>query len=171
MNLSVYSCSWFRKYFTVFKYCNLLLLVHVNSGQACPVENKHIEITVNGHTLVTEFAANLDSHMCGLAFRHILPADQGMLFAYAQDQIIGFWMKNTFITLSIAFLDVDGEILEIHNMDPDDPTHHYISRLPARYALEVNQGWFDKNGVVIGDRAEFDLDAGPEVFRYDRVGK
>jgi uncharacterized protein len=171
VNLSVFSCCWFRKFYTVFKFCNLLLLVYINSGQACPVENKHIEITVNGHALTTEFAANLDSHMCGLAFRHVLPADQGMLFAYAQDQIIGFWMKNTFIPLSIAFLDVDGEILEIHNMDPDTPTRRYISSIPARYALEVNQGWFEKNGVVTGDRAELAQVTGPEVFRYDRTGK
>jgi uncharacterized membrane protein (UPF0127 family) len=107
--------------------------------------------------------------MCGLAFRHILSADKGMLFTYAQDQIIGFWMKDTFIPLSIAFLNVNGEILEIHHMDPDHPSHRYISKLPARYALEVNQGWFEKNGVALGDRAKFYLHPGTEVFRYERV--
>ena len=171
VKLSVNTRSWFNNIFTVFKYCALLILVHINPVHACPVENKQIEITINGHTLTTEVAANLNSHMCGLAFRHVLPAGKGMLFAYAQDQIIGFWMKNTSIPLSIAFLNVNGEILEIHNMDPNHPTHRYISRLPARYALEVNQGWFDKNGVVLGDRAEFDLHSGTEVFRYKRVGK
>ena len=171
MKLSVNIRSWFKNIFTVFKYCALLLLVNIKPVYACPVENNHIEITINGHTLSTEVAADLNSHMCGLAFRHVLPAGKGMLFAYAQDQIIGYWMKNTFIPLSIAFLNVNGEILEIHNMDPNHPTHRYISSLPARYALEVNQGWFDKNGVVPGDRAEFDLHSDAEVFRYKRVTK
>lgn len=171
MKLSINTGGWFNNFLTVFKYCTLLPFVHIDLVQACPVENQYMEISVNGHALVTEVAADLDSHMCGLAFRHVLPTGQGMLFAYAQDQIIGFWMKNTFIPLSIAFLDRDGEIIEIHRMDPNDTSHRYISGSPARYALEVNQGWFDKNGIVPGDRAEFDLHTGPEIFRYDRVGK
>jgi hypothetical protein len=120
----------------------------------------------NGHTLTAEVAADRAGHMCGLAFRNGLPADRGMLFAYAQEQIIGFWMKNTFIHLTIAFLDGDGRILEIHDMDPRDPGRRYISRLPARYALEVNQGWFADNGIEVGDRIEFDLPASSEIFRY-----
>jgi hypothetical protein len=158
--------SLYKQIFTLLKYCTLLPLAHINPLYACPVENKHIEITVNGHALTAEVASNLTSHMCGLAFRHELPPDHGMLFAYAEDQILGFWMKNTFIHLSIAFLDADGKILEIHNMDPHEPTRPYISKSPARYALEVNQGWYSDNGIEPGDRAVFDLHAGPEVFRY-----
>ena len=128
--------------------------------------NKYIRITANGHALTTEVATNLDGHMCGLAFRQDLPADNGMLFVYAHDQIIGFWMKDTRIPLSIAFLDADGKVLEIHDMDPRDPTRRYISKVPAHYALEVNQGWFSRNGIEEGKKIKFDLKTDPDVFRY-----
>ena len=166
MIYSNYTRKWHKKIITVLKYCALLPLAHIGVGKACPVENEHIEITVDGHTLTAEVAANLTSQLCGLAFRHDLAPDQGMLFAYAEDQIIGFWMKNTFLPLSIAFMDANGKILEMHNMDPRDPTRRYISSSPARYALEVNQGWFKDNRIEVGDRAEFDLQSPGEVFRY-----
>lgn len=144
----------------------LLLFTYINQVQACPVENKYIEININGNALTTEVAANVTSHLCGLAFRHYLPSDHGMLFAYEHDKIIAFWMKNTIIHLSIAFLDSDGKILEIHDMDPHNPTKHYTSKFPARYGLEVNKGWFSENGIKVGDRAVFNLPADPEIFKY-----
>ena len=70
-------------------------------------------------------------------------------------------MKNTFIPLSIAFLDNAGNVLEIHDMDPAYPTRRYTSKLPARYALEVNKGWFSEKGIKVHDRVEFDLQADP----------
>lgn len=146
----------------------LFLLAHSCTGQACPVVNRYIEVTANGHTLATEVAVNDEGHMCGLAFRHELPVDHGMLFAYEEDQVIGFWMKNTFIPLSIAFLDRNGKILEMHDMNPLDPARRYISRLPARYALEVNQGWFYDNGIKVGDRVEFKSQTVSEIYRYPR---
>jgi uncharacterized membrane protein (UPF0127 family) len=153
----------FLKYLTV-----LLLLACTGQGLACPVANKYIRITASGHELNTEVATNHAGHMCGLAFRRDLPADHGMLFVYEQNQIIGFWMKDTYIHLSIAFLDADGKILEIHDMDPRYPTRRYISKLPARYALEVNQGWFSKNGIKAGNRIDLDLQNDPDIFRYSQ---
>jgi uncharacterized membrane protein (UPF0127 family) len=134
----------------------------ISSGQvqACPVANEHILITVNGHALTAELAANGASHVCGLAFRDSLPADRGMLFVYPRDQILSFWMKNTFIPLSIAFLDSAGNILEIHSMDPSNPTRRFNSKSPARYALEVNKGWFSEKKIQVYDRVEFDLPDG-----------
>ncbi len=151
------------------KYCTLLLLLAcTGQGLACPVANKHIRITVNGNALTTEVATNHAGHMCGLAFRQDLPADHGMLFVYAQSQIIGFWMKDTYVHLSIAFLDADGRVLEIHDMDPRDPARQYISKLPARYALEVNRGWFGRNGIEVGKRINLDLENDTEIFRYSQ---
>ena len=166
MKLSVITGAWFENLLSVFSYSTLLILACVNPGQACPVDNKQIEMIINGHILTAEVAENLESHMCGLAFRDDLPADHGMLFAYAKDQVIGFWMKDTFIGLSIAFLDAGGRIVELHDMKPNNSTLRYISKVPVRYALEVKQGWFNKNGIVIGDRVEFDLHAGPKIFLY-----
>jgi uncharacterized membrane protein (UPF0127 family) len=144
----------------------MLYLVTASPGQACPVVNKYLELTANGHTLNAEIAVSHAGHMCGLAFRTELAEDQGMLFAYAEDQIVGFWMKDTYIPLSIAFLDRNGRILEMHDMDPRDPARRYISRLPARYALEVNQGWFYDKGIKTGDRIEFDTQVASHLYRY-----
>lgn len=154
--------SGFRCTVTLIKYAALVLLLASNSQVfACPVANEHIRITANGHALTAEVAQNNNSHLCGLAFRHQLPTDHGMLFVYAQDRILGFWMKNTYIPLSIAFLDHDGRIFEIHDMDPREPTRRYISKTPGRYALEVNQGWFFEKGIAVGDKLEFVIQAAP----------
>ena len=160
---------WCSNVAAFIKYCTLLLLLACTSqGQACPVANKYIRITANGHALTTEVATNRAGHMCGLAFRQDLPADHGMLFVYAQNQTLGFWMKDTHIHLSIAFLDADGKVLEIHDMDPRDPARRYISKLPARYALEVNRGWFSKNGIKVGKKINFDLKTDTDIFRYSQ---
>lgn len=65
-----------------------------------------------------------------------------------------FWMKDTWVPLSIAFLDEDGNIINIEIMSPDQTHERYHSRKPATYALEVNWGWFDKHGIEPGDRVE-----------------
>lgn len=145
--------AFIKKFFTV----QLLLLAHTSQVQACPVANTSIQISAKGLTITAEVAATLTSQMCGLSLRHSLPVDHGMLFTFDQDRIVSFWMKDTFIPLSIAYLDADGKILEIYDLDPRYPENQYISKVPVRYALEVNQGWFIDNDIKIGDRLEFDL--------------
>lgn len=147
--------SWYSNSAACLKCCAVPLFAYLGTGQACPVENEFIEITAGKHTLTVELAANPISRTCGLAFRADLPPDHGMLFVYSQDRILSFWMRNTFIPLSVAFLDGDGRILEMHDMDPHDSSRPYISKLLARYALEVNKGWFTAHGIEVGDRIEF----------------
>ena len=78
-----------------------------------------------------------------------------MLFVYPDEQDLSFWMKNTLIPLSIAYIDAQGRIVDIQDMKPlDDDPPNYVSAEPAKYALEVNQGFFDEHGVKVGDRAE-----------------
>ncbi|MGB5601927.1 MAG: DUF192 domain-containing protein [Gammaproteobacteria bacterium] len=150
--------NWYGSIVGFFKFCLLpALLLGSSQAHACPVANKSIRLSANGHALIAEVATTRASMRCGLAFRDALPADHGMLFVYAQDQIVGFWMKNTTIPLSIAFLDSDGKIMELHDMDPQNPARRYISRLPVRFALEVNQGWFSEKGIEVGDRVDLDL--------------
>jgi uncharacterized membrane protein (UPF0127 family) len=98
----------------------------------------------------------------GLMYRTALAEDrgmlfifEGMLFTFEEEQTLSFWMKNTLIPLSIAFIDSEGRIVDIQDMKPlDDDPPHYVSAEPARYALEVNQGFFEEHGVREGDRAE-----------------
>jgi uncharacterized membrane protein (UPF0127 family) len=88
----------------------------------------------------------------GLMGRTALAADAGMLFVFDRDQPLSFWMKDTLIPLSIAFINSEGLIVDIQDMQPLDETPH-DSAAPAKYALEVNQGFFAANGIQVGDQA------------------
>jgi uncharacterized protein len=83
--------------------------------------------------------------------RTTLAADAGMLFVFNQPQPLSFWMKDTLLPLSIAYIDTEGYIVDIQDMQPLDETPH-LSAEPAQYALEVNQGFFEARGIQIGDR-------------------
>lgn len=91
----------------------------------------------------------------GLMGRTILEGDAGMLFVFDQEQMLSFWMKDTLIPLSIAYIDSEGRIVDIQDMQPlDDVPPQYVSAAPAQYALEVNQGFFEERGVTVGDMVE-----------------
>ncbi len=114
-------------------------------------------ILINSHNkpivLHTEVAMNDESRQKGLMFRKNLPENNGMLFVFKKEQQLHFWMKNTFIPLSIAYISKNGIINEIHHMQPLDTTVTYPSQYPARYALETNQGWFQKMKITKGNKA------------------
>ena len=91
----------------------------------------------------------------GLMYRTTLAENRGMLFIFEGEQTLSFTMKNTLIPLSIAFIGSEGRIVDIQDMKPlDDDPPSYVSARPAQYALEVNQGFFEEQGVEVGDRAE-----------------
>lgn len=94
----------------------------------------------------------------GLMFVEKLPENEGMLFVFSGKTYGGFWMKNTLIPLSIAFLDSHGKILKILDMVPckEDECPTYDPELFYHYALEVNLGWFVKNQIKEGDFVKFD---------------
>jgi uncharacterized membrane protein (UPF0127 family) len=124
------------------------------SIDACPIELPTAAISINGHRLVVELAVTPQSRRCGLSNRASIGENQGMLFIYPRSDLRTFWMKDTHIPLSIAFLDDTGTIINIEIMDPDQTEKRYHSRLPALYALEVNQGWFRSHGIKTGDPVE-----------------
>jgi uncharacterized protein len=102
-----------------------------------------------------EIADNASEIARGLMYRTALAEDRGMLFIFEGEQTLSFTMKNTLIPLSIAFIDSEGRIVDIQDMKPlDDDPPSYVSAKPAQYALEVNQGFFEEQGVEVGDRAE-----------------
>lgn len=110
-----------------------------------------------GSVLITvEVAEKPEQHAFGLMERDCLPEDHGMVFVFFEDTTTGFYMYRTKIPLSIAFFDVDGEIVDIIDMDPctsDQPAECEIYQpdSPYRGALEVNQGAFDRWGIGVGD--------------------
>jgi uncharacterized membrane protein (UPF0127 family) len=106
----------------------------------------------NGRSITAEVADEEHERATGLMFREKLEPDSGMLFVMPRPARVGFWMKNTLIPLSIAYIDPFGTILEIHDMKPHD-TKTVRSVFPTvAYALEMEQGWFARAGVNPGDR-------------------
>jgi hypothetical protein len=103
--------------------------------------------------LTVEIADTTERQRIGLMFRKYLPEDQGMLFDFKQPAIQHFWMKDTPISLSIAFLSETGEVLRITDMVAYDDQHIHASPDGTRFALEVNRGWFQKKGIQVGDQA------------------
>lgn len=91
----------------------------------------------------------------GLMYRTALGEDRGMLFVFDRERRLSFWMRNTLIPLSIAYIDSEGRIVDIQDMKPlDDAPPHYVSAEPAMYALEVNRGFFEEHEVDVGDTVE-----------------
>ncbi len=111
-------------------------------------------VTVGGVPISVEIADTHGLREQGLMNRDSLPADYGMLFVYPDEMIRSFWMRNTRIPLDIAFIDRNGSIINIEQMQAqtDDNT---LSAGPAMYALEMNLGWFEAHDVEPGDRLEF----------------
>jgi hypothetical protein len=116
-----------------------------------------LQIEISGKVLEVEIADTPEKHARGLMGRTILEEGKGMLFVYDKAQRLSFWMKNTLVPLSIAFFDDDKTIINILDMDPPlgDLLLKYRSTAPARYALEVPQGWFDKHKIDRGAKFSF----------------
>jgi uncharacterized membrane protein (UPF0127 family) len=112
-----------------------------------------VTLAINGHKIVAEVASTPDDRATGLMNRFSLQPDRGMLFVFEHPQPLSFWMKNTYIPLSIAFLDASGRILNIEDMAPQTETTHW-SQGAALYALEMRRGWFRERGIKAGDRVQ-----------------
>jgi uncharacterized membrane protein (UPF0127 family) len=108
-------------------------------------------IQVGAHAVTAEVASTPEQRALGLMFRFSLPADRGMLFVFAEPEMQGFWMRNTYVPLSIAFIDAAGTILNVDDMAPHDESRH-LSRGPALYALEMRKGWFAERQIGPGTR-------------------
>jgi uncharacterized membrane protein (UPF0127 family) len=103
------------------------------------------------HLIRAEVAGTEAQRQIGLMHRPSMPANDGMLFVFEQAGVQCFWMRNTLIPLSVAFLDDDGRIVNIEAMAPQTDDSH-CSKRPVRYVLEMNLGWFDKRGLKAGSR-------------------
>lgn len=113
-----------------------------------------IPLYLKGKTIRVEVARTEEEQARGLMGRRTLGKDEGMLFVYERDVHHGFWMKDTLIPLSIAFIDRTGRILAILDMEPLTLDIHMPPQ-PFRYALEMNRGWFATHKVQVGDLVRF----------------
>ena len=115
------------------------------------VELPATTLTIGKQKIVAEVAATTEQRTTGLMYRFSLKPDHGMIFVFEKAEPQSFWMKNTFIPLSIAFIASDGRILNVADMAPQDERTHW-SNGPAQYALEMRKGWFAERGIGPGDR-------------------
>ena len=137
--------SFFRSLFAV-----LTALVAVGAAaQTGPQKLAAIKLSAGMHVIRAEVAQTPEEHSIGLMFRTSMPTNDGMLFIFDRPGQQCFWMKNTLLPLSVAFVADDGSITNIEAMKPQTLDAH-CSTKEVRYVLEMNDGWFAKRGIKSG---------------------
>ena len=134
--------------FLVFFLCILSLSTTHSQGLM------KIPLFIKDREILVEVAKTAEERSVGLMGRTSLGKEEGMFFIFEDERIHGFWMKNTLLPLSIAFIDREGKILWIADMQPLTLSTHNPPG-PILYALEMNKGWFAKNGIKVGDIVRF----------------
>ena len=110
-----------------------------------------VELSAGIHRIIAEVAGTDANRQQGLMNRKSMAEHEGMVFVFPQSARVCMWMRNTFIPLSVAFIDDTGSIINIEDMAPQTETSHCAEK-PARFALEMNQGWFAKRGFKAGGK-------------------
>lgn len=127
--------------------------LHAQPADGKPQSLPVTKIRVGGHAVDAEVASTPPERQVGLMYRFSLPADRGMLFVFAESQPLSFWMRNTYVPLSIAYIDAQGRILNIEELVPQDERSKW-SAGPALYALEMRKGWFAQKGIRPGAKVD-----------------
>ncbi len=125
------------------------MLLTALPGQAQQAQLPLLELFAGMHRIEAEVAATSDSRQVGMMQRTIMPPQRGMLFVFPEVAKHCMWMRNTLLPLSVAFLDESGRIINVEDMQPKTENNH-CSTKPARYALEMNLGWFRSRGLGAG---------------------
>lgn len=116
---------------------------------AAQAQMPKMELTIGMYRIEAEVAAGQDERMQGLMNRRVMAPQQGMLFVFPEQRAHCMWMRNTFLPLSVAFLDEQGRVINVEDMEPQTEDNHCAAR-PARFALEMNKGWFRQKGIAPG---------------------
>lgn len=124
---------------------------HAQSGPQTDLPRT--KITAGMYLIDTQVASTIEQRATGLMFRKELPQGEGMLFIFEQPSEQCFWMKNTLLPLTAAFVADDGSIVNLADMKPQTTDSH-CSEKPVRFVLEMNQGWFAKKGIKAGFRLQ-----------------
>ena len=111
----------------------------------------HVKLGVGMYMIDAQIASTPEQRQTGLMLRKEMPQHEGMLFAFEQASVQCFWMKNTLIPLTAAFVADDGTIVNTADMQPETTVSH-CSAKPVRYVLEMNKGWFSKKGIKPGSK-------------------
>lgn len=144
----------FRRLHAIVVRCALASAVALGAalpGAQAQTRLPTTELSAGIHTIQAEVAATEEARRKGLMFRESMKPNEGMLFVFDAPDQQCFWMRNTLIPLSIAFITDDGTIRNIADMTPMSADTH-CSRGAVRYGLEMNQGWFSARGIVAGQK-------------------
>jgi uncharacterized membrane protein (UPF0127 family) len=136
-----------KKLFAVIAACAATLAFAQDPQMSLP----RVKLGAGMHQIDAQVAATQDERMTGLMFRQDMPQQEGMLFVFEYPSQQCFWMKNTLLALSVAFIADDGTIVNIDEMAPQTLDSH-CSTKPVRYVLEMNKGWFAKKGIKAGTK-------------------
>jgi uncharacterized protein len=120
-------------------------------ANAVAAEMPTMQLSAGMYLIRAEVANTYDTRATGLMFRRSMAANEGMLFVFPDAELHCMWMKNTLVPLSVAFIDKDGTVVSISDMQPQTETTHCASA-PAKYALEMSRGWFSSKGLKAGTR-------------------
>lgn len=140
------------KYIAVALLGMTAVLTNSSHAQNAPqMDLPRVKLSAGMHLIDAQVAATQDQRSIGLMFRREMPQSEGMLFAFEQASVQCFWMKNTLLPLTAAFVANDGTIVNLADMKPQTTDSH-CSKQPVRYVLEMNQGWFGKRGIKAGSK-------------------
>lgn len=140
------------KTLTIRLLCLWVVLTATSWAQDSPqLQLPRVTLSAGMHLINAQVAATPQQRAVGLMFRKEMPPNEGMLFVFEQAAEQCFWMKNTLLPLTAAFVADDGTIVNLADMQPQSLVSHCSSK-PVRFVLEMNQGWFDKRGLKAGSR-------------------
>ncbi len=134
-------------------FCSLFAATCANAQTGPQPALPTVRLNAGMHLIQAEVATDPNERAAGLMFRSEMAANAGMLFAFEQPSVHCFWMQNTPLPLSIAFMADDGTVVNIADMKPKTTDSH-CSEKPVRFALEMNQGWFAKRGIRAGAKIQ-----------------
>ncbi len=143
-------CTMNRRLASLFGLLALSAIPAWSQGQP-QTQLPRVSLSAGMHLISAQVAATPDQRSIGLMHRQEMPTNEGMLFAFEQAGVQCFWMKNTLLPLTAAFVADDGTIINLADMKPQTLDSH-CSAQPVRYVLEMNQGWFVKRGIQAGAR-------------------
>ena len=134
-------------------FLTVLLLGHgLAIGQNAPqMELPRATLSMGIHQIDVQLATTSEQREIGLMYRKDMPQHEGMLFVFESPSALCFWMKNTILPLTAAFIADDGTIVNLENMKPQTTDSHCATK-PVRFVLEMNQGWFAKKGAKPGTK-------------------
>ncbi len=133
----------------------LILLVTLGlpawARQGPQLDLPRVTLSAGMHLIQAQVAATPEQRAIGLMFRKEMPTGEGMLFVFERPEAQCFWMQNTWLPLTAAFIADDGTIVNLADMQPQTTKSHCSTR-PVRFVLEMNRGWFAKRGLKAGSR-------------------